>query len=57
MPPKTSKELREQAERENDEERPPAEGKSRTAEGLETRNPSRREFFSNLEKAAKEQHN
>lgn len=52
MAPKTPKELREQAEREN-EEHPPAKGKSRTAEGLETRNPSRREFFSNLEKASK----
>ena len=33
MPPKTPKELREQAEREN-AENPPAKGHSRTAEGL-----------------------
>lgn len=51
MPPKTPSELREQIERENEEQ--PAEGKSLTAGGMETPNPKRSEFFSNLEKASR----
>lgn len=50
MAPKTPSELRQQLERENEEE--PAEGESRTAEGMETPNPTRGEFFSNLEKTS-----
>jgi hypothetical protein len=51
MPPKTPSELREQLEREN-EEQPAEDGKSRTAEGMETPNPTRSEFFSNLERVS-----
>lgn len=49
MPPKTPSELREQLERENEDEQ---DETSKTAEGLEVPNPSRGEFFSNLEKAS-----
>ena len=51
MAPKTPSELREQLERENAEQ--PADGQSRTAEGMETPNPTRAEFFESLEKAGK----
>lgn len=53
MPPKTSKELREQAEKQNQENPPDEDDKSRTAEGLEVPTPPRDEFFSNLEKASR----
>lgn len=52
MPPKTPKELKEQIKRQN-EENPPAEGKDRTAEGLEVPKPSREDFLGNLEKVSK----
>lgn len=51
MPPKTPKELREQAEKQNTKK--PAPGKSRTVEGLEVPNPSRGDFLANLEKASR----
>ena len=51
MPPKTPDELREQLEAQNAEQ--PAEGKDRTAEGLEVDRPSRQEFFGNLEQVAR----
>lgn len=51
MPPKTPDELREQIEARN--EQPATDGSSRTAEGMEARTPSRREFFGNLRKAIK----
>ncbi len=54
MPPKTPKELAEQAERQNTEQ-PAADGHSRTPEGVEVPDPSRDEFFSNLEKVSKPQ--
>jgi hypothetical protein len=50
--PKTPDELKKQAEKQN-AEKPPAEGHSRTAEGLEVPNPSRGQFFGDLEKASK----
>lgn len=52
MTPKTPDELREQVEKQNAEQ-PAAKGKSRTAEGLETPDPKRSDFFSNLEKASR----
>ena len=52
MPPKEPDEVRAQAEKQN-AENPAAEGKSRTAEGLEVPNPSRKEFFENLEQVAR----
>lgn len=48
MPPKTPRELHEQAERQN-ADNPPAPGHSRTSEGLEIPNPSRQEFLSNID--------
>lgn len=51
MAPKTPSELREQLERENEDQ--PADGKSKTAEGLEVENPSRGDFFGNLEKVSR----
>jgi hypothetical protein len=48
--PKTSDELREQIEAQQD--RPAAEGGERTAEGEEVRTPNRGEFFGNLGKVA-----
>jgi hypothetical protein len=48
MPPKTPDELREQLERQNQDQ--PAEGKDRTAEGLEVERPSREGFLGNLKK-------
>jgi hypothetical protein len=50
MAPKTPEELRKQLEREN--ERPAEKAKSRTAEGVEVRTPTREEFFGNLEKVS-----
>jgi hypothetical protein len=50
--PKTPDELKEQAEKQN-AEKPAKEGHSRTAEGLEVPNPSRSQFFKDLEKASK----
>jgi len=52
MPPKTPKQLRDQIKKQN-AKKPPAAGHSRTAEGLEIRNPKRDDLFSNLEKAIK----
>jgi hypothetical protein len=52
MTPKTPQELKEQIEREN-AENPPAEGKDRTAEGLEVPTPSREGFLGNLKKVSK----
>jgi hypothetical protein len=49
--PKTPDELREQLEAANEDQ--PAEGKDRTAEGLEVERPSRGDFFSSLEKVAR----
>lgn len=49
--PKTPQELREQISKRNAEQ-PLAEGKDRTAEGLEVERPKRDEFFSNLEKVS-----
>ena len=51
MPPKTPKDLLEQVEAQN--EQPATDGSSRTAEGMEARTPSRREFFGNLRKVAR----
>lgn len=51
MPPKTPRELKDQIEKAN--EQPAEPGHSRTAEGEEVPNPSRSEFFSNLEKVSK----
>ncbi|HEX6699392.1 MAG TPA: hypothetical protein VF101_01540 [Gaiellaceae bacterium] len=50
MPPKTPDELRAQVERANAQ--PSEPGKERTAEGMETRTPTRGEFFGNLRKAS-----
>lgn len=50
--PKTPQELREQAEKQN-AEKPAKEGHSRTAEGLEVPNPSRKQFFSDLKRASR----
>jgi hypothetical protein len=49
--PKSPDELREQLERQNEDQ--PAEGKDRTAEGLEVPKPSREDFLGNLEKVSK----
>jgi hypothetical protein len=51
MAPKTPNELREQVEAEN--KKRPAKGASRTAEGMETPDPKRSAFFSNLKKASR----
>ena len=51
MPPKTPKKLKDQAEKQNADR--PADDHSLTAEGLKVPNPSRGDFFSNLEKASK----
>ena len=51
MPPKTPKQLKEQVEKRNEDR--PADGHSLTAEGLKVENPSRGDFFGNLEKASK----
>lgn len=48
--PKTSEELREQIEAQ--QEQPTEPGNERTAEGMETRTPKRGEFLGHLEKAA-----
>lgn len=50
MPPKTPKELKEQAEKRNKDR--PADDHSVTAEGLKVPNPSRKDFFQSLRKAA-----
>ena len=50
MPPKTPKELKEQVEDRNEDR--PADDHSLTAEGLKVPNPTRDDFFSNLEKAS-----
>ena len=50
MPPKTPKQLREQTEERNKER--PADDHSVTAEGMKVKNPTREDFFSNLEKAS-----
>ena len=50
MAPKTSKKLKDQVEQRNEDR--PADGHSLTAEGLKVPNPSREDFFSNLEKAS-----
>lgn len=50
--PKTPQELKEQIAKQN-AENPPADGKDKTAEGLEVERPKRGEFFSNLEKVSK----
>ena len=52
MPPKTAKQLQEQIELENSQ-RPAKKGHSRTAEGLETPDPTRSDFFTNVEKASR----
>ncbi|MFL6007448.1 MAG: hypothetical protein ACJ744_14510 [Gaiellaceae bacterium] len=51
MPPKKPDELREQIEAQANE--PASKGNERTAEGVETRTPSRDEFLGNLRKASK----
>jgi hypothetical protein len=50
MAPKTPNELREQIEAQQNE--PATPGHERTAEGLDTRTPSEREFLRNLRKVA-----
>lgn len=50
MPSKTPKQLLDQLLKRNKDR--PADGHSLTAEGLKTENPSRGEFFKNLEKAS-----
>ncbi|MFL6013839.1 MAG: hypothetical protein ACJ74P_06040 [Gaiellaceae bacterium] len=52
MPPKKPTELREQIESQQDQPAIGA-GMERTAEGMETRTPSRDEFFGNLRKTSK----
>lgn len=49
--PKSPQELQEQIEQQN--QQPTQEGHSRTAEGLEVPNPSRKQFFADVEKASK----
>lgn len=49
--PKTPKQLLDQLKRRNKGR--PADGHSMTAEGMKAENPSRGEFFSNLEKVSK----
>jgi hypothetical protein len=51
MPPKTPKQLLEQVLKRNKDR--PADDHSLTAEGLKVPNPSREDFFGNLEKASK----
>lgn len=51
MPPKTPDELRDQLEKQNADQ--PAEGKDRTAEGVEVPQPKRDEFLSNLERVSR----
>lgn len=51
MPPKRPDDLRKQIERANRE--PSEPGHERTAEGMETRTPSRGEFLGNLGKIAR----
>jgi hypothetical protein len=51
MPPKTPSELLKRLKKRNKDR--PADGQSMTAEGVKTENPTRGEFFSNLEKASK----
>ena len=51
MTPKNPDKLREQVEAQQGE--PAESGHERTAEGLETRTPKRREFFGNLGKVSK----
>jgi len=50
MPPKTPDELRKQIKKQNKDR--PAEGKDRTAEGLEVKRPSRESFLGNLKKVS-----
>lgn len=50
--PKTPDELKAQIEKSN-EEPPAVPGNDRTAEGLEVRPPSRKDFFADLEKVSK----
>jgi hypothetical protein len=52
MAPKTPEELREQLEKQA-ADKPPREGRDRTAEGIEVEKPSRKEFFGNLERVSK----
>lgn len=52
MAPKTPKELKEQIEAANEERPADADDSSLTAEGLKVPNPTRGDFFSNLEKVA-----
>jgi hypothetical protein len=51
MPPKTPKQLRDKVAKRNKDR--PADDHSMTAEGQKVPNPSRGEFFGNLEKASK----
>lgn len=51
MPPKTPSELRKALKKRNKDR--PADDHSMTAEGQKVENPTRGEFFSNLEKASK----
>jgi hypothetical protein len=51
MPPKTSRELKEQIESQQDQ--PAKEGHERTAEGKEVPTPTRGDFLGNLEKASR----
>jgi hypothetical protein len=51
MTPKTPKELKDQIERQNENQ--PADGKDRTAEGLEVDKPTRSDFFKNLDSASR----
>ena len=52
MPPKTPSELKEQIEKQA-EENPPADADNqRTAEGLEVPTPTRKAFLGNLEKVS-----
>lgn len=51
MPPKKPKKLRVQLRKRNKDR--PADDHSMTADGMKTPNPTRGEFFSNLEKASK----
>jgi hypothetical protein len=51
MPPKTPKELKEQIEAQQNQ--PAREGHERTAEGMETPTPTRKDFLGNLQKVSK----
>jgi len=51
MPPKTPSELLKLLKKRNKDR--PADDHSMTAEGMKAENPTRGEFFSNLEKASK----